>query len=80
MSMMVHPAYVDKTLMKLSSYNIIRATELEALLDPKVIAFIKENNIVENKFNLLELYGKNEETKKLKEFILEEIRKKEIVC
>ena len=45
MSMMVHPAYVDKTLMKLSSYNIIRATELEALLDPKVIAFIKENNI-----------------------------------
>lgn len=47
---------------------------------PYAYKFIKENNIVENKFNLLELYGKNEETKKLKEFILEEIRKKEIVC
>ena len=45
MSMMVHPAYVDTTLMRLSSYNVIRATELEALLDPRVIAFIKANNI-----------------------------------
>lgn len=45
MSIMVHPAYVDTTLMRLSSYNVIRATELEALLDPRVIAFIKANNI-----------------------------------
>lgn len=41
----VHPAYVDQTLLNLSSYNIHRAAELEALIQPEVMEFIKENNI-----------------------------------
>ncbi len=45
MSMMVHPAYVDKTLMNLSSYNVIRATELEVVTSEKVKAFIKDKGI-----------------------------------
>ena len=45
MSMMVHPAFVDQHLLKLSSYNVIRTIELQTLLDPSVIEFIKANNI-----------------------------------
>lgn len=41
----VHPAYVDQTLLNLSSYNIHRAAELHALTQPEVMDFIKENNI-----------------------------------
>ena len=45
MSMMVHPAFVDQTLMKLSSYNTIRMIELETLLDDRVKAFMDSHDI-----------------------------------
>ena len=45
MTMMVHPAYVDQTLLQLSSYNVIRATELATLLDPSLKAFIDSHDI-----------------------------------
>lgn len=41
----VHPAYVDQTLLNLSSYNIHRAAKLHALIQLEVMEFIKENNI-----------------------------------
>ena len=45
MSMMVHPAFVDQTLLKLSSYNTIRTIELDTLLDKRVKAFIDSHDI-----------------------------------
>lgn len=45
MTIMCHPALIDTTLMRLSSYNYIRQIELETLLSPKLKAFIEENNI-----------------------------------
>lgn len=47
---------------------------------PYSYEFIKKHHILENKFHLLELYGENEEVKKLRQFMFEEIRKKELVC
>lgn len=41
----LHPAYVDQTLLNLSSYNIHRAKELESLIHPSVMQFIKDKNI-----------------------------------
>ena len=41
----LHPAYVDQTLLDLSSYNIQRAKEFASLTDSTVIQFIKDNNI-----------------------------------
>ena len=38
--------------------------------------FLKINNIIDNKFNLLELYGSNEEINKLKKFIYNELEKR----
>ena len=41
----LHPAYVDQTLLELSSYNIQRAKELATLMDPRVMGFIQEHPI-----------------------------------
>lgn len=41
----VHPAYVDWDLLNLSSYNTQRAKEFKVLTDPKIMDFIKENQI-----------------------------------
>ena len=41
----LHPAYVDQTLLELSSYNIQRAKELATLMDPRVMGFIQEHSI-----------------------------------
>lgn len=38
--------------------------------------FLKENEIILNKFNLLEMYGETEELNKLKKYIFEEIEKR----
>lgn len=45
-SFSLHPAYVDQTLLDLSSYNIHRAKELASLTDPSVLQFIQNNNII----------------------------------
>ena len=45
MTLMCHPAYVDATLMHLSSYHVIRATELETLLSPVLKEFIDSHDI-----------------------------------
>lgn len=42
--------------------------------------YIEKYHILENKFHLLELYGEKEEVKKLKGFMLEELRKKGFIC
>ncbi len=47
---------------------------------PYAYQFVKDYKIIENKFNLLELYGETEETKELKQFIYDEFRKGEIKC
>ena len=49
----VHPAYVDQTLLDLSSYNVQRAKEFEVLKDERIMKFIKENNIGLINFNVL---------------------------
>lgn len=41
----VHPAYVDDDLLRLSSYNVQRAKEFKVLTNPKIMDFIKTNNI-----------------------------------
>ena len=45
MTLMCHPAYIDTTLLKLSSYNMQRAYELEVLTSNEVKDFIKNNDI-----------------------------------
>lgn len=38
---MTHPAFIDTTLMSLSSYSLARAKELEALCDPGLIQWLE---------------------------------------
>lgn len=45
MELMTHPAYVDKDLLTLSSYNIQRANELAVLKSESLIKYIERNNI-----------------------------------
>ncbi len=47
---------------------------------PYAYQFLEENNIIENKFHLLELYEENGEVKKLKQFVLEELERRKSVC
>ena len=41
----LHPAYVDQTLLDLSSYNIQRAKEFSSLIDARVMEFIQQHDI-----------------------------------
>lgn len=43
--LMVHVAFIDIALMKISSYNLKRMEELQTLTCPKVIDYIKDNGI-----------------------------------
>lgn len=45
MELMCHPAYVDSTILKNSSYNTKRAFELELLTSNEIKNYIKNNNI-----------------------------------
>lgn len=38
--------------------------------------YLIQNKVIENKFNLLEMYGETNEIKKLKDFIYNEIEKR----
>ena len=41
----LHPAYVDQTLLDLSSYHIQRAREFASLMNPEVATFIQQHDI-----------------------------------
>ena len=41
----LHPAYVDQTLLDLSSYHVQRAREFASLMNPEVATFIQQHNI-----------------------------------
>lgn len=41
----VHPAYVDQTLLQLSSYHVQRAKEFAVLTDPRIMDFIVRHSI-----------------------------------
>ncbi len=41
----LHPAYVDQWVLTLSSYNIQRTRELQALTSPKLVQFVKDSGI-----------------------------------
>lgn len=45
MELMTHPAYIDKDLLTLSSYNTQRAYELVTLKSEKIVKYIEANNI-----------------------------------
>jgi predicted glycoside hydrolase/deacetylase ChbG (UPF0249 family) len=45
MEVMCHPAYIDRQLQECSSYAAGRATELDVLTDPALMAFIAERGI-----------------------------------
>jgi len=42
---MSHPAYVDQTLLNVSSYALPRCKELEILTDSKVLSYVKQHNV-----------------------------------
>ncbi|MCF0110123.1 MAG: ChbG/HpnK family deacetylase [Erysipelotrichaceae bacterium] len=44
-ALICHTGYVDKTIFELSSYNIYRAMDLAAVTSPKVLQWVKDNNI-----------------------------------
>jgi predicted glycoside hydrolase/deacetylase ChbG (UPF0249 family) len=46
LEVMVHPAFLDKTIIDMSSYNIARTNELAILTSKKVSDYIKAHNIV----------------------------------
>ncbi|OUQ34246.1 ChbG/HpnK family deacetylase [Massilimicrobiota timonensis] len=41
----LHPAYVDQTLLDLSSYHVQRAREFASLMNPEVATFIQQHDI-----------------------------------
>lgn len=41
----LHPAYVDQTLLDLSSYHVQRAREFASLMDSEVSAFIQQHDM-----------------------------------
>jgi predicted glycoside hydrolase/deacetylase ChbG (UPF0249 family) len=46
LEVMAHPAFLDKTIIDMSSYNTARTNELEILTSKKVLDYIKSHNIV----------------------------------
>ncbi|MDR2803950.1 MAG: chitin disaccharide deacetylase [Treponema sp.] len=46
LEIMAHPAFLDKTIISMSSYNIARTNELEILTSKKVADYIKNHNII----------------------------------
>ncbi|MDR2600962.1 MAG: chitin disaccharide deacetylase [Spirochaetaceae bacterium] len=50
LEIMAHPAYLDKTIIGLSSYNTARTNELDILTSKKVLDYIKTNNIILKNF------------------------------
>lgn len=60
--LITHCGFVDDELMKISSFNIVRMKDLEALCDPQVLDWVKENGIELVTFNDLAKEVQDEDT------------------
>jgi predicted glycoside hydrolase/deacetylase ChbG (UPF0249 family) len=59
LEVMVHPAFLDKTIISMSSYNTARTNELEILTSKKVLDYIKSHNIAPQNYREYVEWGKN---------------------
>lgn len=53
LEIMVHPAYVDQDLIDVSSYNILRAKELDILTDKKLSEALDELDVIISDYSIL---------------------------